>query len=396
MEHQSREILVGTFNTPHIYTLRFTPPSNLEIVHRNSAIGSHSWLALSPSKQSLYATAWLEPPSIVSYSVISSGLSGHTCAEVHFLNQKPVRSRSGYTCASGTHVYTAGGPCGEAFIIDTRDGSIGELVQDLVFLESDNADGKVEERPHGDFGGLRHGAHSVDLSPDGKQLHVADIGRNCVWSFKVDNSVKTQDCGKKHLTKQRKNLATRSYDGPRHVTVHPNNKTVYSLQEHSSMVDAFCVDDSDITMLAFSHGASILPPDQDAGDFWADEVRLSHLLDPPTKLPKYLWASTRGLHSHVKGYVAIYALDEDGWLVGKKDAKALFIWQTPTSGGIANAIEPGLAVDGIEYAILTDSEEGWVFAVSWDGKEIKEVARTKLEEAGVEGGVVKAATAVWL
>ena len=36
-----------------------------------------------------------------------------------------------------------------------------------------------------------------------------------------------------------KNIATREEDAPRHVTPHPNGRYVYSLQEHTSMVDVF-------------------------------------------------------------------------------------------------------------------------------------------------------------
>ena len=388
-----KDLLVGTFNTPHIYTLRFTPPSALVVVVRNPAIGSHSWLALSPSKNNLYATAWLEPPSIVSYAIEHPSGSSAT---VHFLNQKPVKSRSGYTCASATHVYSAGGPSGEAFVLNESDGSIGPLVQELNFLEKGGTPGKTEDRPHGDFGGLRHGAHSADLSPNGKQLHVADIGRNCVWSFGVDNRVRDPGAATPHLTGQRKNVATRPTDGPRHATVHPSNRIVYSLQEHTSMVDAFSVGQDNATALNFAHGASILPPGKKTDDYWADEVRLSLIHHLGTQTPRYLWASTRGLHAHVKGYVAIYALDQEGWLEGGKDAKALYCWETPTSGGIANAVEPGLVSEGVEYAALTDSEEGYVFVISWDGREIKEVARVRLEEDELEGEVVKAATGVWL
>src|SRR5271156_4214330 len=105
--------LVGTFNTPHLYTLAFDVPSpkvngviernsltdgncdaakgnhestsltngnhcakaTLSILHRSAAIGSHSWLHLQPrpdsNSQNLYATAWTEPPSLCSYAVDS-------------------------------------------------------------------------------------------------------------------------------------------------------------------------------------------------------------------------------------------------------------------------------------------------------------------------------------
>jgi len=87
MSHpQTYDFLVGTFNTPHLYTIRFTlPPSSsttpkspatLKILHRSSAIGSHSWLHLSPPKsngtRNLYATAWTDPPTVVAYAVHSS------------------------------------------------------------------------------------------------------------------------------------------------------------------------------------------------------------------------------------------------------------------------------------------------------------------------------------
>ena len=66
------------------------------------------------------------------------------------------------------------------------------------------------------------------------------------------------------------------------------------------------------------------------------------------------------------------------------------IWETPTSGGWANAIQPGPIVDGKEYIVLTDSEEGLVMVLSWNGQEFEEAARARLDEgAGV-------ATAVWL
>lgn len=49
----------------------------------------------------------------------------------------------------------------------------------------------------------------------------------------------------------------------------------------------------------------------------------------------------------------------------------------------------------MEYIALTDSEEGFVFILAFDGRELTEVARTKLKY-GNEDRVVGAATAVWL
>lgn len=377
------DFLVGTFNTPCLYTLRFTPTSELLIVHRNPAVGSHSWLALSPDKRRLYATAWLAKPAVVAYDIQGD----HS---VKLISEKQIKNTSGYVAASKTHLYSAGGASGEVFALDP-DGSIGPLIQELDFLDHSTSTDAVADNSgdaHGGFGGLRHGAHSVDLRPDGRALYVADIGRNCIWSFQVDSSVTSKEGV--HLQQQAKHVSPRSNDGPRHTTPHPNGQLLYSVQEHSGMVDVFRFGSSGTT-LEHVQGCRIMPDHKLETDFWADEVRLSAASDGK---PHYLYASTRGLRPEVKGYVSAYRLHENGLI----DGDALHMWQTPTSGGIANAVEPApldaLATfgvnEGIEYLALTDSLEGLVLVLRFDGQTLSEAARVKLP------GGVQAATAVWL
>lgn len=389
------DLIVGTFNTPDLFTLAFSPPTatspeaSLTIIRASPAIGNHSWLALSPldptnprGKRFLYATAWTDPPSVAAYSVQLSG------REIQFLNAKHVRARSGYVCASKTHVYSAGGPTGEAFKLEA-DGRVGDLVQELSFVD-DESNAKASDAPHGDFGGLRSGSHSVDLSPDHRSLYIADIGRNCIWTYSI-NATKDEP----HLQLGSKHISPRSNDGPRHTWPHPGGRILYSLQEHSSMVDVFSVAADGVT-LSHLQGVKIIPTDKDPKHYWADEVRLS-TTDPSNKdtKPNFMYASTRGLQSHTKGYIAVFALNADGTLASEE---AIHIWQTPTSGGIANAIEPApwrQEHGEVENLAMTDSEEGWVFALSFDGKEIREVARVSLGKTE-EGNVKQAATAVWL
>ncbi|KAL6252890.1 hypothetical protein RBB50_000609 [Rhinocladiella similis] len=448
---QSFDFLVGTFNTPQLYTLRFTPgsrssssspSSTLKIVQRSSAIGSHSWLHLTPPRpdgtRTLYATAWTEPPTVVAYAV-------HSPTEISLLDTARTQSRSGYVCASDVAVYSAGGATGEVFVIDRETGGFLQSsqsaatstngttdvahstpsapappLQTISFLDasSQRDDGSVM-----DFGGLRHGAHSADLSPDQRALYVADIGRNCIWTYSVSPLDGRTTLGEKHVS-------PRPNDGPRHVWPHPSGRHVYCLQEHTSMVDVFSTSDDGVT-LAHEQGVRIIPDTEDEHDFWADEVRTS--LSHGSK-PQYLYASTRGLDKGKRGYVAVYKLTDDGRIdtsarnhnsltngslngknghvhshktVASATASAsasanantkasndpyaglLCMYETATSGGWANAIQPGPTVAGVEYLAMTDSEEGFVFVLSWDGKEIQEVARTRLDEGA------GAATAVW-
>jgi len=379
---ESHEFVVGTFNTPQLYTISFIPPSTLKIIARHHAVGSHSWLHLQPDKKHLYATAWTEPPTIVAYAVESP-------TEIRMLGSAKCASRSGYVCASEKAVYSAGGATGEAYAIDpttggfvaTAEGKDAEPLQKLDFVD---ACGQRDSGGVMDFGGLRHGAHSADLSPDGKALYVADIGRNCIWTYAVD-----QETGK--LTLGEKHISPRSHDGPRHVWPHPSGQYVYSLQEHSSMVDVFETAENG-TKLKHVQGVRIIPEGEDEKQYWADEVRTSFSNGDK---PKYLYASTRGLKEERKGFVAVFKLDEqgridDGGKPGQEQDALLDMWTTPTSGGWANAVQPGPTVDGVEYLALTDSESGMVMVLGWDGKRIDEVARVRLDEGA------GAATVVWL
>lgn len=53
-----------------------------------------------------------------------------------------------------------------------EDGGIEENVQTVSYVGNK---GQKDDGSTMDFGGLRHGAHSADLSPDGKVLYVADM-----------------------------------------------------------------------------------------------------------------------------------------------------------------------------------------------------------------------------
>ena len=155
------------------------------------------------------------------------------------------------------------------------------------------------------------------------------------------------------------------------------------------MVDVLSVA-QDGTTLELIGGVKIIPADKDPALYWADEVRLSR---PVKGAPRYLYASTRGLAKDCKGYVAAFSLNEEGLIVGD----AIDIYETATSGGIANAIEPAPDREEnpvVEYMALTDSQEGWVFILGFDGRRFHEAARMKLTDH--DGKSVACATAVWL
>ncbi|KAK6368602.1 hypothetical protein LTR64_006757 [Lithohypha guttulata] len=409
----SFDFVVGTFATPYLFTLRFTPASStsnessLKILKQHEGLGSHSWLHLSSpgttGTQNLYATAWTEPSSLAAYAV-------HTPTDIKLLNTVATKSRSGYVCASGTHAYSAGGATGEVFALDFKSGAFTSSsestehsndtsstdIQPVQLLDFVDTSGQRDNGSTMDFGGLRHGAHSADLSPD---------GRNCIWTYSIGAS-------KEHMKLAEKKISPRKHDGPRHVWPHPNGKFVYCLQEHSSVADVFEVVKScnGSVRLVHKQGVRIIPQGLPVNEFWADEVRTSL---SNGENPKYLYASTRGLKEGRKGFMAVYKLTPEGLIDGadivpedhdtaiewRDDDQGglLCMYETATSGGWANAVQPGPTIGDVEYIAMTDSEVGYVFVLAWDGTEIREVARTNLNEGtDTSKGKHGAATAVWL
>ncbi|PWN86549.1 hypothetical protein FA10DRAFT_263261 [Acaromyces ingoldii] len=455
-----KSILVGTFNTPELFHLVFDPHTeSLAVSAVFPAHGNHSWLALGPPRdgghRNLYATAWTDPTSVAAYRVVDQGLTqgqgqgqGQGGLELTLQNTAPTRARSGYVAVGkqpADVLYTVGGPTGEVLRLNETDGRFREggdaTLQYLDFIHGhvQRAGGAGQTNGHAgtngtnglengktmDFGGLRNGSHSIDLSPDGTLAYVADIGRNAFFVYEVDGHDGA-------LRLAEKKASPRSDDGPRHVWPHHGGRVVYVLQEHSCAVDVFEVvagpakaavngtgaaaaaaaaaangkaEESGAVHLELRQSVRIIPDELDQKLFWADEVRTSAPQDA-----RFLLASTRGLEPGTLGYVALFELDEQGYIrnvplttskstsgAGSSSAvphrsKWSDILQTPTSGGWANAVEPCYELLGTNgrsdvYAALTDSEKGLVMMLKVErasagaaaGKaSLREVARVKL------------------
>jgi hypothetical protein len=169
--------------------------------------------------------------------------------------------------------------------------------------------------------------------------------------------------------------------------------------------------------LVWKQGVNILPPGTDATLYWADGTSPSRYspsyIDPFAEVRTSpsgdtLFASTRGLEHTEKGYVIAVPIDTaTGYMVpthtsSPDEVEPLHRWQTPTSGGWANAISvcPTVGPRGEVFICLTDSEEGWVWMLRWtreDGFEI--VGTVNLNDANDEEfgeRDVGASVAVWL
>lgn len=63
----------GTFTSIYLYILQFsTLTREISIQSRIAAHGAHQYLALSPGRDTLYATSWAWPPSLYSFNVAAA------------------------------------------------------------------------------------------------------------------------------------------------------------------------------------------------------------------------------------------------------------------------------------------------------------------------------------
>lgn len=155
-------------------------------------------------------------------------------------------------------------------------------------------------------------------------------------------------------------------------------------------------------MRRISH-ADFLGADRSPKDFRGDTLRLSRR----PGAPPFLFATTRGSTPSHKGYLAAFALTPDGLLVDTSSSGTdgsltpVHLYETPTSGGKANAIElapynfssPDTESDeGLEWLVLTDDEVGYVLILEWSAKRgtFEELTRVQLD-----GGSL-ASHAIWL
>jgi carboxy-cis,cis-muconate cyclase len=189
-------------------------------------------------------------------------------------------------------------------------------------------------------------------------------------------------------------------DGPRHLKIHPNGKFLYCVTEHcksplfcltsrylirraANYVDAYRIQP---TTLEYVSSRSLLPrnlslPQTTSSDH---HFRGDTLMLPPSSSrnpnPRLLITTTRGASSDIRGWLSIFPLAANGNFsslenIEEADPEAER-FQTPTSGGKANAIDilPKGEEDGL-WILLTDDDEvtasphgtGAVRVLEWDG-----------------------------
>ncbi len=160
------------------------------------------------------------------------------------------------------------------------DGSLSDAPPVTVTHTGKGPDPKRQEKAH---------AHCAEVSPDGKQLCIVDLGIDQVKVYDFANRAGG--------LKEKASLTMTSAGGagPRHIIFHPNRKFAFLLHELNNTISAFLY-----TGEAFVHvqTVSMLPPD------FTDTSKASAIKISPDGLR--LFGSNRGHDS-----IAAYDIDPD-------------------------------------------------------------------------------------
>ncbi len=240
-------LFVGTYTkkgSEGIYYYKFNPKTGES---RQVAIGTDienpSFLALSADGKYLYSVSEADGIGVVAFAVTDSSLIK--------INQ--AKGAGGcYIAIDKTGKWAITGNYGDGSLSVypiLADGSIGESVQTVKHTGS----GPNKERQ-----GAPH-VHSVNFSPNNKDVFVPDLGIDKVMAYRFNDST--------GILTEGNSIAVTPGSGPRHFTFSPDEKHAYVIQELTNKVTAFNYKDGNLEAI---EEVSTLPEGFDDKSFCAD------------------------------------------------------------------------------------------------------------------------------
>lgn len=166
-----------------------------------------------------------------------------------------------------------------------KDGSLGKA-SSFVQHEGSSVNPKRQKAPY---------AHSIEISPDNRFALAADLGVDKVMIYQLDAANSKLTAGKAQAS-----VAVEPGSGPRHLTYHPNGKSVYLINELKNTV----------TFFRYAPKSGELTTQQTISTLPDDFEGVTHCADLKiTPDGRFLYGTNRGHDS-----IAIYSIAEDGRL----------------------------------------------------------------------------------
>jgi len=363
-------LFVGTFQDRALYALEFDDVNlALTLTTNISASDTHTWITLSHNCKALYGSgigsgAWYSYTINNSSSITPSGavpLKGNCISALPGVNAG--NGPSGLHSVAGSTppyaFYGAGPTCGNVLSVDPTTSALLSVSQEIPYSFNSTTFSITSTLMHG-----------FALSADGRFLYGVDTRGNSLWIYSVDKTTG-------HLNLISAMPGPVPGANPRHVATHPSGGYLYVALEGANALTQYKVDKKTGLPARESTSYPLIKPGLNPSAWWPDEVMISHSA-------KYLWATNRGRQAGTKGFISAFRLGDSGEI-----ERQLFLMETTTSGGSANAVTP--APFGDEWVALTDTEKGLVQI--WRFDVVKEEVEV-VAEVGIPVGRC-CANAVW-
>ena len=224
-------IYIGT-QTGGIYSARFDPAAGkLSMIGRAAELGRANWAVNHPRLPIIYFAqgsrdSTLGPGAVIGFRIdlgggalnkwceMSAGGTGTTYLAFDHLSNTILGANFG-----GAQIFAA--PV-------KSDGTLGEVISQVAVSGSGPTRRQASAHPH-----------SVALDPSGRWLVAADLGADRLWVFPFDR--RTRQIGADDAAASR-HFALPPGAGPRHISFHPNGRSLYLVEELSADIVAFAWD----------------------------------------------------------------------------------------------------------------------------------------------------------
>lgn len=223
-------MVVGTYtsgSSKGIYTFRFNQETGDAKALSDIEITNPSYLTISGDNQFVYAVSEHSEgnEAVTAFNFDKEKGTLQKQNSVPAMGADPC-----YIITTNQHVITANYSGGSISVFPlAEDGSL-LAASDLIQFTGAGTDKERQAKPH---------LHCIQLSPDGKFLFANDLGRDQVYTFRI-NAQANNENGETFLTASTPpSFPVAPGSGPRHITFSPNGKQAYLINELSGTVIAF-------------------------------------------------------------------------------------------------------------------------------------------------------------
>jgi len=217
---QEYYLLVGTYDSPRsegIYVYRFNSSNGNTQLISHIKSSNPSFLAVSPDEKFVYAVQ--ENASNGNGGSVAAYAFDKSKGMLTFINQQP--SGGDHPCyvavdKTGGWVFTGNYSSGSLAVLKANKKGLLEPASTIIRHEGYSVNSERQNSPH---------VHCTVVSPDNKNLYVADLGIDKVMLYNFNSK-------KGKLTRSDAGfILTEAGSGPRHIALHPTGKFIYLITE---------------------------------------------------------------------------------------------------------------------------------------------------------------------